>query len=97
MAQEISSIINSQLLSLSLCLSLSLSLAKPPIGWYFEKKGMYSCSINIALLVSTFVTQICIHIYKGPINVALVCACVDYIFFCVRPLHVNNLLEVRAP
>ena len=43
-----------------------------------------------------FVTHICMCIEKGPINVALVCGYVDYIFLYVHPLHTNNLLEVRA-
>ena len=52
--------------------------------------------MNIALPVSTFATHICMYIKKGPINVALVCGYVGYIYLYVRPLHANNLLEVRA-
>ena len=36
--------------------------------------------MNIGLPVSTFVTQICVYIWKGPINVPLVCAWVSCIF-----------------
>ena len=61
-----------------------------------KKKGMYSCPMNIAVPVSTFVTHICMYIKKVPVNVALVCGYVGYIFLYVRPLHTNNLLEVKA-